>query len=156
MRNIYETLLEESIISCIEEKNAKPNITILEHTNDLLDVLDLLWELGYIKEERIYKLVQAACLYHDIGKINEEFQKRVNSKKLIRFNESKEVAHNVLSVYFIDDSKFDNREDYFRVVNAVINHHDYCDIDVAMSDKTEIIEKLLLGFEHKKNEKNNY
>ncbi len=150
MRKIYEKLLEESIISCIKEKNAKPNITILEHTNDLLDVLDLLWELGYIKEERIYKLVQAACVYHDIGKINEEFQKRVNSKTLIRFNENKEVAHNVLSVYFIDDSKFDNKEDYFRVVNAVINHHDYCDIDVAMSDKSEIIEKLLLEFEHKK------
>lgn len=150
MRNIYEKLLEESIISCIKEKNAKPNITILEHTNDLLDVLDLLWELGYIKEEGIYKLVQAACVYHDIGKINEEFQKRVNSKKLIRFNENKEVAHNVLSVYFIDDSKFDSKEDYFRVVNAVINHHDYCDIDVAISDKSEIIETLLLEFEHRK------
>lgn len=150
MRKIYETLLEESIISCIKEKNAKPNITILEHTNDLLDVLDLLWELGYIKEERIYELVQAACVYHDIGKINEEFQKRVNSKKLIRFNENKEVSHNVLSVYFIDDSKFDNKEDYFRVVNSVINHHDYCDIDVAISDKSKIIEKLLLGFEQKK------
>ena len=42
---------DESIVSNIREKKAKPNKSIIEHTNDLLDVLEILWNLGYIKEE---------------------------------------------------------------------------------------------------------
>lgn len=149
VKDIYFDLLDESIVSNIKEKNAKPNKSIIEHTNDLLDVLELLWKLGYIKEERIYELIQKACIYHDIGKINKEFQKRVKNKG-IKFDENKEVAHNVLSLYFIDESKFNNKEDYLIVSNAVVNHHDYCDIGLAIREKSDIIENLLEGFEHKK------
>ena len=80
VKDIYFDLLDESIVSNIREKKAKPNKSIIEHTNDLLDVLEILWNLGYIKEERIYELIQKACIYHDIGKINKEFQKRVKNK----------------------------------------------------------------------------
>ena len=73
VKDIYFDLLDESIVSNIREKKAKPNKSIIEHTNDLLDVLEILWNLGYIKEERIYELIQKACIYHDIGKINKEF-----------------------------------------------------------------------------------
>ena len=142
-------LLDESIVSNIREKKAKPNKSIIEHTNDLLDVLEILWNLGYIKEERIYELIQKACIYHDIGKINKEFQKRVKNKG-IKFDENKEVAHNVLSLYFIDESKFNNKEDYLIVSNAVVNHHDYCDIGLAIREKSDIIENLLEGLDHKK------
>lgn len=148
-KDIYFDLLDESIVSNIKEKNAKPNKSIIEHTNDLLDVLDLLWNLGYIKEERIYNLIQKACVYHDVGKINKEFQKRVKNKG-IKFDENKEVAHNVLSLYFIDESKFNNKEDYLIVSNAVVNHHDYCDTGLEIREKSEIIKNLLEGFEHKK------
>ena len=58
VKNIYFDLLDESIVSNIKEKNAKPNKSIIDHTNDLLDVSELLWNLGYIKEERIHKLIQ--------------------------------------------------------------------------------------------------
>lgn len=149
IKDIYYNLLDESIISSIREKNAKPNKTIIEHTDDLLDVLELLWNLGYIKEKRIYELTQKACVYHDIGKINKEFQKRVKNKS-IRFDENKEVAHNILSLYFIDDGKFNNKEDYLIVSNAVVNHHDYCDIGPVIRERSEIIENLLEEFEHKK------
>lgn len=149
VKDIYFDLLDESIVSNIREKNAKPNKTIIEHTNDLLDVLELLWNLGYIEEERIYELIQKACIYHDIGKINKEFQKRVKNKG-IKFDENKEVAHNVLSLYFIDESKFNNKKDYLIVSNAVVNHHDYCDIGLAIREKSEIIENLLEGLDHKK------
>lgn len=149
VEDIYFDLLDESIVSNIKEKNAKPNKTIMEHTNDLLDVLELLWNLGYIKEQRMYELIQKACVYHDIGKINKEFQRRVKSKG-IKFDENKEVAHNVLSLYFIDDKMFSNKEDYLIVLNAVANHHDYCDIGLVIREKSEIIEELLKGFEHKK------
>nr|WP_317333295.1 CRISPR-associated helicase Cas3' [uncultured Romboutsia sp.] len=149
VKNIYIDLLDKSIVSNIKEKNAKPNKSIIEHTNDLLDISEQLWNLGYIKEERIYELIQKACVYHDIGKINKEFQKRVKNKG-IKFDENKEVAHNVLSLYFIDENKFNNKEDYLIVSNAVVNHHDYCDIGLAIREKSEIIESLLEEFEHKK------
>ena len=149
VKDIYFDLLDESIVSNIREKKAKPNKNIIEHTNDLLDVLEILWNLGYIKEERIYELIQKACIYHDIGKINKEFQKRVKNKG-IKFDENKEVAHNVLSLYFIDESKFNNKEDYLIVSNAVVNHHDYCDIGLAIREKSDIIENLLEGLDHKK------
>ena len=149
VKDIYFDLLDESIVSNIREKKAKPNKSIIEHTNDLLDVLEIPWNLGYIKEERIYELIQKACIYHDIGKINKEFQKRVKNKG-IKFDENKEVAHNVLSLYFIDESKFNNKEDYLIVSNAVVNHHDYCDIGLAIREKSDIIENLLEGLDHKK------
>lgn len=149
VKDIYFDLLDESIVSNIREKKAKPNKSIIEHTNELLDVLEILWNLGYIKEERIYELIQKACIYHDIGKINKEFQKRVKNKG-IKFDENKEVAHNVLSLYFIDESKFNNKEDYLIVSNAVVNHHDYCDIGLAIREKSDIIENLLEGLDHKK------
>ena len=149
VKDIYFDLLDESIVSNIREKKAKPNKSIIEHTNDLLDVLEILWNLGYIKEERIYELIQKACIYHDIGKINKEFQKRVKNKG-IKFDENKEVAHNVLSLYFIDESKFNNKEDYLIVSNAVVNHHYYCDIGLAIREKSDIIENLLEGLDHKK------
>lgn len=149
VKDIYFDLLDESIVSNIREKKAKQNKSIIEHTNDLLDVLEILWNLGYIKEERIYELIQKACIYHDIGKINKEFQKRVKNKG-IKFDENKEVAHNVLSLYFIDESKFNNKEDYLIVSNAVVNHHDYCDIGLAIREKSDIIENLLEGLDHKK------
>ena len=149
VKDIYFDLLDESIVSNIREKKAKPNKSIIEHTNDLLDVLEILWNLGYIKEERIYELIQKACIYHDIGKINKEFQKRVKNKGF-KFDENKEVAHNVLSLYFIDESKFNNKEDYLIVSNAVVNHHDYCDIGLAIREKSDIIENLLEGLDHKK------
>lgn len=81
--NLYSELLDESIINEINIRLAKPSKTIKEHTDDLLDVLHLLFDLGYIKDNKIYELVKMACIYHDIGKINEEFQFRVKGDKNI-------------------------------------------------------------------------
>ena len=148
--NLYSELLDESIINEINKRLAKPRKTIKEHIDDLLNVLYLLRDLGYIKDDKIYKLVKKACIYHDIGKINDEFQFRVKSEKKIPFNDDKEISHNILSLYFIDESKFDNKEDYLRVANAVVNHHDYCDTSEILRSKQELINLLLDKFEHKK------
>lgn len=148
--NLYSELLDESIINEINKRLAKPRKTIKEHIDDLLNVLYLLRDLGYIKDDKIYKLVKKACIYHDIGKINDEFQFRVKSEKKIPFNDDKEISHNILSLYFIDESKFDSKEDYLRVANAVVNHHDYCDTSEILRSKQELINLLLDKFEHKK------
>ena len=55
-----------------------------------------------------------------------------------------------MSLYFIDESNFNNKEDYLIVSNAVVNHHDYCDIGLAIREKSDIIENLLEGLDHKK------
>lgn len=68
-------ILEKNIIQEIENKLAKPDKTIKEHTIDLLKELNKLKELGYISDEKLFSLIEKACIYHDIGKINKEFQK---------------------------------------------------------------------------------
>ena len=138
-------ILDDHTLSLIEERLAKPNKTIKEHIDDLLDNLELLSKLGYIQKGRIYDLVKMACIYHDLGKLNEEFQKRVKGKN-IKFKEDKEVVHNVLSLYFINSSSFENKNDYLKVAHAVLNHHNYCNVFDEINNKEESIGKLLEGF----------
>ncbi len=132
----------------IKGKYAKPNKTIKQHTDDLLKELDELNQLGYIDDTRIYKLIKRACIYHDVGKINEQFQTRVTSHKKIAFNPKKEVSHNILSTYFIDKSEFENEQDYLTVAHAVLNHHDYCDVFEIMRDKKDLIASLIDDYDH--------
>ncbi|BDR83836.1 ATP-dependent RNA helicase [Clostridium tetani] len=138
-------ILDDDILKLIEEKKAKPDKTIKEHTLELIEVLNLLHELGYIKNDKIYDLVEKACIYHDLGKLNKEFQKRVNGKN-IKFNETKEVVHNILSLYFINSRNFENQEDYLKVAHSVLNHHNYCNNFDEISEKEELIQSLIEGF----------
>lgn len=58
---------------------AKPDKTIAEHTQDLLENLRILEQLGYISDQRVYRLTEQACLIHDWGKMNSAFQKRIKN-----------------------------------------------------------------------------
>lgn len=119
-------------------KYAKPNKTIREHTNDLLDNLEVLNKLKYVNE-RDYKLLSLCCEYHDYGKINDEFQKRVRSDGRIKFDDSKEVVHNVLSLCFIKRESFKNIDDYYKVCYAILNHHHYTDNSREITNKRDLI-----------------
>jgi len=118
---------------------AKPEKTIREHTDDLLRNADTLKCLGYL-DAHFYNLLQICCEYHDYGKMNAEFQKRVSSTKTMLFNDAKEVAHNVLSLCFIDKDKFETLEDYHRVCYAILNHHHYVDNFQEAESKTKLID----------------
>lgn len=61
---------------------AKPDKTIGEHVEDLLYRANILRKLGYIKDIHIYNLLIKACEWHDVGKANKEFLKRVLNPKL--------------------------------------------------------------------------
>ena len=145
-------ILENDIIREIENKLAKPDKTIKEHTMDLIEELNKLKKLGYISDGKLFSLVEKACIYHDIGKINKEFQKRIerSKDKKVKFNDEKEVAHNILSIYFIDDKKFSDINDYLKVLHSVLNHHNYCNTFEVMRDKKELISELLEGYNTKK------
>lgn len=144
---MYEVfnILDEDTLSNTKVALAKPDKTIFEHTTELLEALDTILSLGYISKGRLYDLVQKAILYHDIGKVNNEFQNRI-IKKNGRFNKEIEVVHNVLSLYFIDKDCFDNLDDYIKVAHAVCNHHYYCNNYDELRSKEEQIKSLLLGF----------
>lgn len=128
-----------------EKYLAKPNKTIKEHVEDLLRALDELRRLGYIRDERIYLLAKEACKYHDDGKANPEFSKRIPYGG--RFNKEKEVAHNVLSFLLMNPSSFQTREDYYVVAHAVLNHHNYGNALQIIDDEKKKIDLLLEEFE---------
>lgn len=127
---------------------AKPDKTIEQHTKEVLEALELLWKYGYIAEERIYRLTQSACDCHDKGKVNKEFQKRVTSAKKLTFDPQKEVPHNVLSSYFLNRQDFNNEEEFYEVLFAIMYHHNFGDPMEYIQEKKELIKELLLDFEH--------
>ena len=138
-------ILEESILKEIRMKYAKVDKTIEEHTNDLLDRLEILKKFNCIPNDRIYDLVYKSCIYHDLGKVNNEFQQRILNANL-KYNDSKEVPHNILSLYMIDKNKFNNEEEYLKVAHSVIHHHNYSNVFEDIKNKTELINYLLKDF----------
>ena len=70
----------------IRDYLAKPDQTIGQHAYRLLEQLHHLKTYGYIEDEKLYSLVEKACLHLDDGKVNPEGQRRVKSQKKIRFN----------------------------------------------------------------------
>lgn len=127
--------------------NAKPDKTLKEHCEDLISVLEQLDSFHYIDDEKIYELTKYCCNHHDDGKVNREFQKRVNeTKRKIRFREETEVAHNVLSGYFVNPDDFKEQDDYYRVLHAILYHHNYGDALSIMGKQIELINDLLKEF----------
>ena len=124
---------------------AKPNQTIEEHCNMLLDVLNLLKQYGYIEEEHLIELVEQACIHHDDGKMNPEFQKRI--RKNGRFNPEKEIPHNVLSGFFLKKDSFLNQDDYYKVLFAILYHHNYGNPYEIIQTQKELIHSLLSEFQ---------
>lgn len=97
---------------------AKPDETIEQHTYKLLECAEILYALGYIKSEQLYKDLLVACKNHDMGKMNSQFQIRI--KRRSKYNYEIEVPHAVLSIFFVNDSECN---DYTSVLFAVLYHH---------------------------------
>ena len=70
---------------------AKPDKTLAQHNEELHIQKKKLIDLGYINDNKIIELLEYSIEFHDIGKINSEFQVRVKENK--KFDISKEVAH---------------------------------------------------------------
>lgn len=98
---------------------AKENETIAQHTENLIRQANLLKNLGYISED-IAQVLITACYYHDFGKVNKEFQYRINHKT--KFDAKKEVPHNILSLFFIDKDKCG---DYYDIIFFAVLYHHY-------------------------------
>lgn len=125
---------------------AKKDKTIAQHNQDLRHCLEVLVDLGYVKSKHLRELIYLACEYHDYGKVNSEFQKRISSLKRLKFDEDTEVSHNILSMFFINSDDFDNDDDYIKVLFAVAYHHNYCDVAEVFREKQDLIKNLLKDF----------
>ena len=144
MRERFE-IIDKDTLELMDKRLAKPDKSIKKHTEELLEKLERLLELGYIDREKIYPLVEKACIYHDLGKLNLEFQKRVKGKNM-KFKAGKEVVHNVLSLYFVDRNKFDSEDEYLTVAHSVLNHHNYGNVFEKLNEEKELIKILLRDF----------
>lgn len=73
--------------------------TLIEHTNNLLDEFNLLKETyPQIFNDGDWKLLQFACTYHDLGKINQRFQQKILANKSY---DELEIPHGLLSITMI-------------------------------------------------------
>lgn len=129
----------------LENYLAKPTESIFIHNNNLHNCVKILKDLGYLKDKDIEELLNICIDCHDLGKVNEEFQKRVLNHS--KFNEEKEVYHNILSIFLINPSLFQNKEDYYRCLHIVLNHHNYCNPFVIIKNQEKLIQYLLKDFE---------
>ena len=130
-------------MKAIQDFLAKPNKTIREHSDDLKKRVYYLKEIGYIKGERLFYLLLECCKHHDDGKANFSFQRRVSGKRWIPFDPEKEIPHNVLSVYYLDKTQYEEM-DYLKIASAILYHHDYCDEDRVINEKWMLIDENLL------------
>lgn len=149
---------------------SNPQETIQQHTDKLLKNLDILknlypnlflnWDISY--------MIELACLYHDIGKINISFQKRVMGGK-----EKQIVPHGLYSLCFLEADdlcdkiydkylKLGNDEDTAEekavnfvsvVANAIAYHHER-DISREVSEiiksNLESLKEQLKEFKYEK------
>lgn len=121
-------------------KKAKENETIRQHTDKLIECAKRLHSLNYISDEKLYNDLLTACEYHDYGKANSAFQKRIKTKS--KFNPAKEIPHNVLSLFYVDESKC---LDYISVCFAVMYHHYHSNSPISIfRHNADVIEKFLL------------
>ena len=130
---------------------AKPDKILAQHNEELHIQKKKLIDLGYINDNKIIELLEYSIEFHDIGKINPEFQVRVKENK--KFDINKEVAHNILSIHFIDKKDYDDKNDYESIAYAVFYHHRFGngDNDSIRADENtkKIIENLLSKLEEK-------
>lgn len=127
----------------IKDYLAKPDKTIGEHAEDLLKMAEILWDLGYVPDEHMYFLLKEACRHHDDGKANPQFALRVADKHRV-FNPEKEVAHNILSVFYLNPDDYEERDDFIKIACAIFYHHDYCDEVATIREKMTLINNLLI------------
>ena len=128
-------MLDEELL---KKYKAKVDKSIFEHNQDLKKQKDVLINLGYLNDKENIELLSYAIDYHDSGKINLKFQRRIeeNIKKIngakfnskyLKFNKENEIEHNILSAFLINSQDFNSEKEYLAVLYSVIFHHRYSD-----------------------------
>lgn len=130
---------------------SNPKETIQEHTDNLLKNYDIYKKI-YPSLNVDWELLRLTCIIHDLGKINEKFQ----NKLIYRKKDHTEIAHNLLSLAFIDTKKLKNELNYDikkikLLAHAVAYHHDRGDYDIdSYNEELELLKEISKDFSYDK------
>ena len=122
--------------------------TIQEHTDKVLQEYERLKKF-YKNCNVNWTLLEQACLYHDLGKMNSKFQRKIRNAEKVE----DEVPHGILSTLFLDAKRlkedfqgaddfksFDDLDDaMYLLFSAIFYHHDRESFE--KSDFTDNLEK---------------
>ncbi|KAF2955465.1 CRISPR-associated helicase Cas3' [Marinitoga sp. 38H-ov] len=131
---------------------SNPTETIQEHTDNLIEQLNNLKVLYNEKIPVNWDLLEYACVYHDLGKINPDFQEKLKKGK----RNEKEIPHSLLSLLFLNPIELKNKftEDEIKLLYQVIAYHherDYSNYDLMIiNNKIEEISSLVKLFDYSK------
>lgn len=132
---------------------SKPEETIQEHTDKLLKNYEEFKET-YPESDINWDLLYLACLYHDLGKLNTDFQNKIRGKKM-----KDEIPHAFLSAGLIPRKKIISRfgKDGMTILtNSIVFHHERkfkVDLDTnykLINEKIKEMENEFVNFKYDK------
>lgn len=128
---------------------SNPRETIQEHTDKLLKNLDLL-KCFYPDLSINWQLLETASLYHDMGKMNLKFQSKIEDGKKY----SDEIAHNLLSLAFLDKNELKKQftdQEIVILAQAIAYHHERGEYDAPnYKDEVEALKSEVTNFVYDK------
>lgn len=95
--------------------------TIQQHTDRLVENYNILKSI-YPELKVDWDILKLACIYHDLGKMNKKFQKKLKGKKV-----KGEIPHGFLSIGFLDVYELEEKytEEKIKIlVNSIAYHHE--------------------------------
>ncbi|TDT67027.1 CRISPR-associated Cas3 family helicase [Hypnocyclicus thermotrophus] len=128
---------------------SNPRETIQEHTDKLLENYNILKDI-YPNLEINWDILKLACIYHDLGKMNSKFQKKLKTGK----RDKDEVAHNILSIGFVDTKRLKDifQIDEIRVLlQAIAYHHERGEYDLEkFEEELDLMKEEIKNFVYDK------
>ncbi|MFZ5987570.1 MAG: CRISPR-associated helicase Cas3' [Bacillota bacterium] len=131
----------------LAKSNPKENIQ--EHTDNLLKNLELIKSF-YPNLAINWHLLEVASLYHDLGKMNLKFQSKIEGRK--RYSD--EIAHNLLSLAFLDKDELRKHftdEEIVILAQAIAYHHERGDYEAPnYKEEVEALKAEAANFAYEK------
>ncbi len=125
--------------------------TIQQHTDRLIENYNILKNL-YPDLKVDWDILELACLYHDLGKMNRKFQKKIQGDKV-----EGEIPHGFLSIGFLNIKELRkkySREQIKVLVNAIAYHHErdfrFSEYDEIVAEEIEKMKKEVENFNYDK------
>jgi len=127
---------------------SRPEESIQEHTNNLMENYYILKKLYPNIKYLNWEILKLACLYHDLGKMNTKFQNKIMKilgYKLLKDNleHLDEIHHSFLSPAFLPKNKLEqkfNKVELKVLYQSIYRHHDKKDMP-SFEDMKTIIEE---------------
>lgn len=113
--------------------------SIQQHTDRLIQNYNVLKKL-YPGLKVDWDILRLACLYHDLGKMNKKFQKKMKGRKV-----KGEIPHGFLSIGFLDVHELEKTypEEKIKIlVNSIAYHHER---DFRFSEYSKLLREEIMS-----------